>query len=231
MQIHLFDDSKVTDNVSKNFGRLKSSAITLKEDFTEVKSKLIGNGISYVDLQSIERNIRNVNSILGLETDSHYLIERLGLSKTSRNYIIEIDFENCLDLVLSIVSGCNIESFRNLSNYDRISKSLLNLKDLDIPLNTLIFLDSNLDNYIYKFNNGCEEFCIRELLKDILDNFTNCLKYIGFYLQSSLDGVVFKSINRSKIVLTSYNNIEFNEILVSYGGVDKSVAVEVHSIN
>lgn len=216
MHVALFEDDNIMKDLPRNFGKLKSNPCTLFTDDTKyIRKVLEPSGISGINLNRVLEGSRKYTSILGLEYDSHYFVEKLGLSKASREYIIEIDMSTSLDLAFYLLTHSSIENIRKINDYNQISKALLRLDKhfLDIPVSKLMGVDEYLDEYLEdKLSIGGEEYCLEMLLRTILTKIGDILKYIGFYLQSNVNGVVMKSFGKNSIILHSYDKIDFDSI-------------------
>lgn len=227
LQIALFRDERVSREIPKFIGRIKSRACSVDSNYLH----LIPN-ITNKDIRSLVDKPKRYYNALGVEYDSHYLVEYYGLTPTSRNYSIEVDISNRLDLVLHQLCGCDINSVRAVPRYDIISKALLTLDvtNLDISLGELLGLDDKLDKYILSFaDQGGMEFCMELLSSSILTKAMDIAKYIAFYLQVNLDGIVVRSLGKGKVLMSSYTDIGLDSIDILLD--DSKIEVQVNCLN
>ena len=126
-----------------------------------------------------------------------------------------IDFSQCLDLALSLLTGCDPASFRNMVDYEKISEAILTLdtQNLDIPIQSFTAVDPKVTSFLIDLaNKNTTEFTfIRALLSSILATMSKILKYVAFSLQRNTPAIV-RSISKQSIVLTTYK--EFTDDLL-----------------
>lgn len=206
MQIALFNSSDVNRSISISYGNMKQKKARLRSLPREISSKFEGISDSKI-----------FQDILGLDYDSHYVLEKLGLLTASRKYIIEIDISDCLDLILSILSGCKSENVRKMPNYSDVSRILLSadLDNFNISLGGFLGLDDNLDRYLLSISQVEESNYIETLLSEVYRVESDIIKYVGVYLQSCHQ-MVFRSVNKSKILLTTNENFEQQDLILEF---------------
>lgn len=215
MQIVLFKDDHVNRTIPKLTGLIKTLSYSKPKTKTEEELIQIINEASSSDTMALLRYNRKYLNKLGLVVDSHYKLESLGLSSLSRDYTTIIDYSKALDFILANLSGCSCLNLKGLPKYEDISKALLTLdtNSFDISLEELMFVDSNLDNYL----NSCltynsEISCMEKILGDILRFCNSMMYYIGFYIQQNIDHAVCRSFGAGGIVITSNEELPFSEI-------------------
>lgn len=86
--------------------------------------------------------------------DKDYEIQKLGIARHwTGQYVVELDFSECLDLVLHNTFGCSLENIRKIPDYLRISKAILsydNDRMAEICFSSLFGVDPKLDEYFAK---------------------------------------------------------------------------------
>ena len=223
LQVALFDSS-MNNYVNLNYGRLMKKEPKVK-DLELLEKVLKSKGLSdYYDDCSTE--IRHYKDVIGTCIDSHYYVEYFGLSENTRKYIITLDFSNCLDLVISFITGCSPTKLRQIENYDKVSNAILNLDidNLNIGLDTFTFVDPKISGYLkklYDSTNGETEF-VRKMFEEILAAMLRIVKYVAFYIQKNTDSVV-RSISKQSVVLTSNVPLTDDELTIHYSAMDGSV--------
>lgn len=173
-------------------------------------------------IKKLLREPRNYIEIGNAGSDNLFLLEALGLGNNAKSFTVIINFSNCLDYVLHFAFGCPLSSIRRIENYERYSKSLLNMDFSDtnglllgdlINSNELILtylnslyleagrLDMNLDEVTVWV---ASKFYTRvlEALQDI-----KCRVAVG--LKKSFGGI-FRSYNFSTVAVTSDTFISRN---------------------
>lgn len=221
LNIDLFKDAAILGNLSRSLGKLRSNKPN-PEDLGRISEILKGENFSYLSTIKNLCNIdREYKSLLDIEfQDSHYLIERLGLSKSSKNFIITYDFSNFLDLVFSIITNSKPSYVRCMEDYDVVSKSILNLdfNNFNIPLRKFSNLDENLSEYLVKlFYTSDESFAFSSLLSSIMTTVVNVVGYVGLLLQTSYD-CTLRSMNGPIGVLTGYSKLPIDDLIINYNG-------------
>lgn len=221
LNIDLFKDTTILGNLSRSLGKLRSNKPN-PEDLDRISEILKGENILHLPtIQKLCSIDREYKSLLDIEfQDSHYLIERFGLSKSSKNLIITYDFSNFLDLVFSIIANSKPSYVRCMTDYDVVSKSLLNLdfNNFNIPLRKFSNLDENLSEYLAKlFYTSDESFAFSSLLSSIMTTVVNVVGYVGLFLQSNYD-CSLRSMNGPIGVLTGYSKLPFDDLIINYKG-------------
>lgn len=212
MQVALFDDNEVNDVMYRNIGKVKKSTLP-KLAYSE--SELF-NLLGYVPTG------RHYETILNYEYDNCYQLESLGLFSSSRNYIIEVDLSERLDLVFSILTGCNPVDVRKIPNYNKVSKALLtvDVDNFNIPLLDLFGLSPEIDNFLLEVFDGSSEIDgLITLLKSLLACVDRIITYLGCYLQMHTL-MVMRSIGRASFIMTSNKSYgeDFSIVLNSDSG-------------
>lgn len=219
--IDLFSDSTLLNNLSRSLGKMRSNKANL-ECLDSVRDRVKECSLfRFENIEELYSKERSYNRVFDIEyQDSHYLVERFGLSKSSRKFIVSYDFSNSMDLVFMILAKSNPKYVRSMKGYDEVSRALLNL-DLDnfnIPLNKFSNLDNNLSEYLAKlFFTSDPTFAFPNLLIAMMSTVVSVVGYVGLFLQTT-----YKCSLRSMMgpigVSTSHNKIPFDEICLKYEG-------------
>ena len=175
-------------------------------------------------VNSLESEQRNYSKIYESEFDSHFILESLGLSSTSLNYLHIISLEDSLHVILNLLSSCNLERAKEIKNYKELSRSLVNLSgdSLDCSISDFINLgDDNLNNMLVNLRNKTatsEEF-IYKFMEEFTELVNGIIEYIAFYLQGQIAGLSIRSFESGKVLFASQNPINIDRIeLLSSGG-------------
>lgn len=197
MRVVLFDNINIVNSMAKNLGRLEKSPI-LRFSYEEI-TKILGE---FPDSRKYEE-------ILGCKYDNYFLIEKLGLCKSTRKTIVEVDLTDSLDLVISALTGADPKNVRKMKNYHDVSKSLLTLdyKGFDIPLDNFYNLDDNLDNYLNCVVSDNAYYTMKLILQNFLQKIQDIIMYTGLFLQDKYQ-LVLRSIGRARFILTTDLPIE-----------------------
>lgn len=209
MQIRLFNDKNIIENLEKKSGKVKQRAFTFagkEEILMKYAEKVYSNKEdrkNFLSLKVYDRLYKK--NALGVDLDSHFEYEMLGLSLTSSAFCYTISLEDHLDLVLHCLTGCDMKKVREIEDYEKISRAIINvdLDNLDISLNKFFDIDDKLNNYLETlFSSTDNEIdCIKGFFINISQKAQDILKYIGFYLQGKSIGKVL-SFHFGKIIIT-----------------------------
>lgn len=209
MQVVLFNNETILKCIPRKLGSLKSRNF-------KIKYSLNLNNMSesrIEEFKKIHNKEREYKDVLGAIVDSHYSVELLGVTSLSREYGLNIDLSDNLDLVLSVLCGCSPFSVRTMPNYDTVSRTLLSLntRNFNIPISDFLGLSRELDFYIInKIQSNSDEYAMESILSDIMHILSNIICYIGFYLEDKLPGCAVRSINKCNILLQSSLQVEFS---------------------
>lgn len=177
---------------------------------------------------------REYGDIIGNFYDPWYDLELLGVARYAKSYTVVVDFSECLDIILSVISGCDPQSIRKLKNYSQISKELLNFELTDstqIPITDLIDLDKELTRWFNELIYAKRSYLCSADLQDaaysvlfsfyseILGTLEHMKDYVGTYLGDlGLPNTVYRSKSKSSILVSTDTRLEQeSEIVLRYG--------------
>lgn len=161
-QVDLFKSGVVKGESSRISGALETRSFKLIADLDELDKKLIYyNAQALHDykthLKELVAQGRHYEHVNGYGRDNLFELEALGVGEYCKQYTCILDISDCLDLVLHYLTGCKIESVRNMQDYSKISKAFLNydFSEIgDIPFDRLFHLDDKMDQYLTKLYNN-----------------------------------------------------------------------------
>lgn len=216
MQIALFNDDKTINLMPRDFGLCCSKKCVIQDkNIIKVRKNLMDMRISNSNIEVLLSKERSYRNFFGMPSDSHFIIEMMGVTTTSKRFIYVISIEECLDSILAVISGCKAENVRKMRDYDSISKALLTLDvdNMDISMSNFLGLDENLDSYINNIEESDEGGFLKYFYSCILSYSAEVLKYIGFFMQYNLDCVSMKSMSNGKIIVASDYVLDLEELL------------------
>lgn len=167
--------------------------------------------------------------------DNLFTLELLGVEKNSKKYVILLDFSDCLDYIIHLLTNCSIDNIRNIPNYSIISRAFLNndfteLGDTtwDVLMNKDPILDKYLENLYWELSDGCEDAVKTDelLLRKFIFHFHSRLleqvkvvkAYIMAYLRTIDSTFLYKSNSYAASIGTSSNYLEDTELLLKNNG-------------
>lgn len=231
MQIALFSDEKTINLMPRDFGLCCSKKCVIQDkNINKVKKTLRDMRIPNCTIEILLDKERHYKNFFGMPIDSHFLIEMMGVTTTSKRFIYIISIEDCLDSILAVISGCKAENVRKMRDYDSISKALLTLdvENMDISMGNFLGLDENLDSYINSIEESDEGGFLKYFYSCILSYSAEVLKYIGFFMQYNLDGVSMKSMRNGKIILASDSLLDLDGV-IAYTPSDESFNLTIEN--
>lgn len=149
--------------------------------------------------------------------DILYELELLGVERYSKQFTIAIDFVNCLDLILAVLTGCSMESVQALDNYEKVSRDMLTFRLEDsetVPLSSIIELDPKIKIWftalIYANRDKDDSMDLKDTVYNVLYEFYSAVmdllekikNYVGGVL-SDAEGIVYRSKSYSSIILSA----------------------------
>lgn len=159
MQVDLFKSRRRRDEMGKmgNYVKIRHFNLDASTDFDQIRNRTNCTNHDVVEayIADIKKRInagRKYEEIgFDLCADNLFDIEALGIGQYAMKYQNIISFEDHLDFILHVVSGCDPDRVRSIPNYHAISKSIMSLKPLEgedsIKLNSLFEVDPKLDEF------------------------------------------------------------------------------------
>lgn len=159
MQVDLFKSRRRCDEMLKmgNYVKIRHFDLDPSTDFDQIRTHTNCTNRDVVEAYIADINQRIYNGRkyeeigFGLCADNLFDIEALGVGLYAKKYQNIISFEDHLDFILHIVSGCDPDRIRDIPNYHAISKSIMSLKPFadedSIKLNSLFEVDPKLDEF------------------------------------------------------------------------------------
>lgn len=222
LQVCLFSDSNLTATLNRDIVKLKSNSCKLQNFPQEsLVTALQCAGFSEESYSyALKTPVRNYQTHFGIDKDSHFAIEYLGLSAATRTFIYTIDLTDHLDFILACKTKCSLNSFNYKDRFDEFSRAVLTLNPnllADYDLNYLIGMSRELDLYLLDLLSvsKVEQECLVTLLTGFNLAARDTVAYIGFYLQHEIPDLIVKSIYGSKVVCCSHSpHPELNSLLL-----------------
>lgn len=238
MLINLFKNEQIVKNSNQLGHQIMTRGFQLDKQLTylnEIKSDS-DNFLKYrEECFKTAETTRNYSNIISNNYDSHFNLELLGIAKYTRQYTVVVDLSESLDLILSILSNCELEAIRKLNNYTKVSKDILNFEleqSEKISITDIIDLDRNLSRWFnsltYRKRGSICAVDLQDATYSILFSFytelQNALEqtkdYIGTFLQKvGLPGSVYRSKSKAAIIVSSDVILDDDEpLLLGYNG-------------
>lgn len=222
MEIKLYGNPKVNQDSKRANAQVVSRHFHLYTDKKTIQEYIIKQNISDTLKNKLLNDInstRNYEKIGWAYCDNLFNLELLGLEQNTREYIILLDFSDSLDYILHLLSHCDMEAVRNIRDYHKISKSMLNydFSELgEVKFDVFFGIDSNLDKYLDKLYgsvldlNNYTEMPTEQLLTEYIKMFySKILKevsivksYIMRYLKEIDSKIVGTSMSFSSYIGT-----------------------------
>lgn len=190
------------------------------------------------------RDDKYYTEIMGNHCDSKFPLELLGVGAYSKTYTVVVDFAKSLDLVLALLTGCDIKNIRTMENYKLISEQILsyNLKDNSENFSVFLDLDTKLSQWIYNairevdktrtsdnldLEEAAQEF-FAFFYSEISKQLEMVKDYVGANIKTTCpsSNAVYRSKSFTKIIVSSDICIEGKLKLVYK---DLNYEVDVHS--
>lgn len=248
MQIDLFKSRRRNQESAKRGGYVKSRNFELdpKTDFNKIRQMCSCTNTTVIDnyIQDIKdriaagRKYEDIGS--GLGKDNLFDIEALGVGLYAKRYQIILSFEDKLDYLLHVISGCDMEKVRSIPHYLEVSSAFVALKQTeasnDATFSLLYNIDPKLDEYFLKTakllkeqNVYHDEQLIEKLAYDIeipiLREVAGIQNYIIAYMSSTMSGMssmVCRSRDYASLIFSSDTPLQ-EDIVLTYEGHDNVV--------
>ncbi|WP_394861651.1 hypothetical protein [Paraclostridium bifermentans] len=140
-------------------------------------------------LNNTETNKRIIERVLDINCDRNLEAEALGVAKYCKDYTLVFSLQDSLDLVLFSLCGVEPKLIRGISNYQRLSRGLLNVNfDLlgDFTFEELLNIDDKLDYYLNALFNEAGDY--QEFLRLFYKRLTNkCYELVCLYTEKFRD--------------------------------------------
>lgn len=163
MLIDLFKDTSVVNTVNRVSNQIETRGFEPILSLSEIHARLPKNKKypDYVaEIEKLLQTKRCYTKIMSAGCDNLFLLEQLGIGAYTLDYIVTLDFSDCLDSALSSLSGCSPEVIRAIPNYSEISRGIINL-DLEIlqkvQFKTFFNLDPKLDAFLQELLNEAKQ--------------------------------------------------------------------------
>lgn len=170
MVIDLFKDRKILKDFQRSDNYVSQRDFVLDEDVNKIVEHLSidCNTEPFLKFkQEALTALQTQHSYIKMgqsSCDSHFSLELLGVGKNCEQYLILLDFSECLDYVLHLMSKCSTESVRRIPNYAAISRALLN-NDFqnvnEVTYSVLMGIDPLLDKYLedlyWEISDDCDD--------------------------------------------------------------------------
>ena len=238
MLIDLFKEGWVKTNSNRLGNQVLTRAFNKIDTLEKLESMNYDNP-NFIDYKLACRETVGTNrmpvKILDNTYDNLYELELLGIAD-SRPRVYVVDLSECLDMVLSILTGCPTEAVRRLPNYREVSKAIMNF-DLescnDLQVADIIGLDSSISTWFTTIiYDNRKDVCadnlnkqdvvyliLFEFYKQILKTVENMKNYVLTYCADFFSGAnaAVRSKSRTAVICaTSYEDSEDEDVILQY---------------
>lgn len=248
MRIDLFKNQEVQRHYTRIGNQIITRSYKLLDDCYKRKiERMEYNSPKFNEykkhiLELINNPVRKRVDLVGGFTDPLADLEYLGIGEYCMKYTIIVEFENILDLVLAIMTGCNMSNITKLENYNKISKAVLFDTEImkDFNIMDLVKVDPNIENYFVNIAFECNKMyyqknlsadkLAKEVAYKFYENIMLTLSDIENYTGTAIKYIkkeseaVYRSKTATRIILTSDIKLP-NEIELVYGDYVKKVPV------
>lgn len=148
-------------------------------------------------LKTIDYESRQVDLICSLRCDRNIVAEALGVVKYSRDDTLVFSLQDSLDLVLYSLCGVEPSKIRQLNDYKRLSRGLLNM-DFELlgslTFEELLEIDDKLDYYLSTLFNQSQDYAdfLRLFFTTITDK---CFDLLCIYAERFRDYILTNNSN------------------------------------
>lgn len=246
MQIDLFRSRRRNQDSAKLGGYVKHRKFELDKnvDFGQIRKLTTCTNSTVIDeyiskLEQMATKERKYDDIgYGIGSDNLYELEALGVGKYAKKYQVILSFEDKLDYLLHVVSGCKVDSVRNIPHYAEISSAFVALKTIsatsDATFSHLYNIDPKLDEYFMKISKQLREkdtYRDEELVEKlayeiempILRTIESMQNYIIAFMsaaRSGAVGMVCRSRDYASLIFTSEYPVT-DDFILTYDDYDE----------